>query len=47
MQGELPPIFFQYESYHSKTSFSKSDNKLVLRMRKSSFCFAVCLVLSW
>ena len=35
IQEKLPPIIFRYESYHSKTSFSKSDNKLVLRMRKS------------
>ena len=32
---KLPPLFFRYESYHSKTIFSKSDNKLILRMRKS------------
>ena len=35
MQEKLPPTVFRYESYHSKTSFSKSDNKLVLRMRYS------------
>ena len=34
MQEILPPVFFRYESYTSKASFSKSD-KLVLRMRKS------------
>ena len=35
IQEKLPPVIFRYESYHSKTSFSKSDNKLGLRMRKS------------
>ena len=35
MQEKMPPIFLQYESYPSKISFSKSDNNLVLRMRKS------------
>ena len=35
MQEKLSPIFFRYGSYPSKTSFSKSDNKLALHMRKS------------
>ena len=37
MQEQFPPIILRYErmSYHSNTSFSKSDKKLVLRMRKS------------
>ena len=35
MQEKIPPIFLRYESYPSKTSVSKSDNNLVLRMRKS------------
>ena len=47
MQEALPPIFFRYASYPSKTSFSKSDKKIELRMRKRSFCFALCPVLSW
>ena len=35
MQEKMPPVFLRYESYHSKTSYSKSDNSLLLRMRKS------------
>ena len=38
-------IFLRYESYPSKTSFSKSDNNLVLRMRRVSlvlFCSLSC-----
>ena len=47
MQEKMPPIFLRYERYPTKTSFSKSDNNLVLRMRKSKFCFAVSSVRSW
>ena len=47
MQDKMPPMFLRYESYPSKTRFSKSDNNLVLRMRKSYVYFAVCPVLSW
>ena len=39
---EMPTIFLPYDSYLSKTSFSKFDNNLVLHMRKGLFCFAVC-----
>ena len=35
MQEKMPPIFLQYRSHQSKTSFSKSDNNLVLHMLKS------------
>ena len=44
MQEKMPPISL-WDS--GRTSFSKSDNNLGLRMRKSKFCFAVCHVLSW
>ena len=41
MRQSLPLIFLHNESYPCITNFSKSDNKLVLRMRKSTFCFSL------
>ena len=37
MQEKMSPVFLRYESYPSKTSFSNSNNNLVLRMRRLSF----------
>ena len=34
MQEKLPPVFFRYGSYPSKTSFLVNQTTLVLRMRK-------------